>query len=225
LAQDAATVSQLQTAGTDILADVLNLTGGVMTGAIDMGNNLIQNVSDPVDPQDAVNKQTLTTSLNSYLPLSGGTMSGSINMDGSVFMQNLPTPILPNDAVSKSYVDNIASNITWKPACRLLGNTGLNATYNHGPNFGQPGFEGDVGANFTCNDPNEVLQLDGFTVDLNDIVLITGYAMENGIYDCTQINNGTDPWILTRNQYFNGDPLASEVKPGDIVYVSQGSTF
>jgi len=49
--------------------------------------------------------------------------------------------------------------------------------------------------------------------------------MENGIYNCTQINDGVVPWVLTRNEYFNGDPLISEVKPGDIVYVSQGSTF
>jgi len=49
--------------------------------------------------------------------------------------------------------------------------------------------------------------------------------MENGIYNCTQINDGVVPWVLTRNEYFNGDPLISEVKPGDIVYVSQGSSF
>jgi hypothetical protein len=107
-----------------------------MEGLINMDGFQIENLGDPVDPGDAVNKQTLTTSLGSYLPLSGGTLSGNINMDGSVYMQNLPTPVLPNDAASKSYVDNIASNITWKPACRLLGNAGLNATYNHGPNYG-----------------------------------------------------------------------------------------
>lgn len=40
-----------------------------------------------------------------YLPESGGTMSGDINMDGN-FITNLPVPQGSGDAVSKSYLNN-----------------------------------------------------------------------------------------------------------------------
>lgn len=50
-----------------------------------------------------------------YLPLSGGTMSGSINLGGNS-ITNLATPVNPNDAVNKSYVDNFINATSWKTA-------------------------------------------------------------------------------------------------------------
>jgi len=92
-----------------------------MSGILDMNNNKIENVGTATNNNDAMGKlqteNAISNSVANYLPLSGGTMAGNINMDGVSYMQNLPTPVLPSDAVTKSYVDNIASNITWKPAC------------------------------------------------------------------------------------------------------------
>ena len=50
-----------------------------------------------------------------YLPLAGGTMSGSINM-GTNSITNMATPVNPNDAVTKSYVDNFINATSWKTA-------------------------------------------------------------------------------------------------------------
>src|SRR5271166_1674867 len=50
-----------------------------------------------------------------YLPLAGGTMSGSINM-GSHSITSLAAPVNPNDAVTKAYVDNFINATSWKQA-------------------------------------------------------------------------------------------------------------
>jgi hypothetical protein len=50
-----------------------------------------------------------------YLPLAGGTMTGSINM-GSNSITSLTTPVNPNDAVNKAYVDNFINATSWKTA-------------------------------------------------------------------------------------------------------------
>jgi len=50
-----------------------------------------------------------------YLPLAGGTMSGDINM-GSHSITSLATPVNPNDAVTKAYVDNFINATSWKQA-------------------------------------------------------------------------------------------------------------
>lgn len=53
----------------------------------------------------------LTVALTDYLALSGGTMTGVINMDGQS-ISNVATPTLSGDAVNKQYVDDtVASGV------------------------------------------------------------------------------------------------------------------
>ena len=47
-----------------------------------------------------------TDPAGTYLPLAGGTMAGSIDMDNTYFIQNLPTPINDGDAANKKYIDD-----------------------------------------------------------------------------------------------------------------------
>ena len=95
----------------------LKLTGGNLTGAIDMGNHLINNLATPVANSDAVNKKYvddaisggITPPTGEYLPLSGGEMAGGIAMGGNR-ITTLSTPIADTDASTKKYVDDTVSN-------------------------------------------------------------------------------------------------------------------
>lgn len=114
----------------------LALTGGTMSGAVNMGGQYINNILTPVLSGDAATKGyvdaqplsgqfvTLTTPVNNnllvynsaltqwinttatsagILPLSGGTMTGTINMGGNI-LTGVPSPVNPTDAVNLSYV-------------------------------------------------------------------------------------------------------------------------
>ena len=104
--QDASTSLQLTTlqqvnAG---LALKLSLTGGTMSGAINMGSHQINALTDPTLAQDASTKNYVDTGLATKLSLTGGTMSGAINM-GSHQINAVTDPTLAQDAATKNYVD------------------------------------------------------------------------------------------------------------------------
>lgn len=93
----------------------LALSGGTMTGPINMGSQKITNVGNPTENTDVANKifvdtafQTLEsemgTTLAGYLQLKGGTMSGVLDMGGH-YIQNIETPQSADDAATKGYVD------------------------------------------------------------------------------------------------------------------------
>jgi hypothetical protein len=82
------------------------IAGSTMTGS------LILN-ADPTVALGAATKQyvdavntSLTTALNGKLSLTGGTMSGAINMGGTQ-INNLATPTASTDAATKGYIDTI----------------------------------------------------------------------------------------------------------------------
>ena len=98
---------------SDSISGYLPLSGGTMTGTINMGNHSITNVNNPTNTNDVANKSYVDTSISSlsnslkslYLPLSGGTLSGTLNLSNNRIM-GVGTPTSNNDAVNKSYVDN-----------------------------------------------------------------------------------------------------------------------
>jgi phage baseplate assembly protein gpV len=75
--QDAVPLSYLN------LSNVLAGGNSAGTYQIDMSGNKIINLANPTDPLDAVNKQYVDTAAGAYLPLAGGTMSGTIDMSGN----------------------------------------------------------------------------------------------------------------------------------------------
>lgn len=93
----------------------LALSGGTMTGPINMGSQKITNIGNPTDNNDVANKifvdtafqeleEELATSLAGYLPLKGGTMSGVLDMGGH-YIQNIEIPQTDDEAANKGYVD------------------------------------------------------------------------------------------------------------------------
>ena len=93
----------------------LSLSGGTMTGPINMGSQKITNIGNPTDNNDVANKifvdtafqeleEELATSLAGYLPLKGGTMTGVLDMGGH-YIQNIETPQTDDEAANKGYVD------------------------------------------------------------------------------------------------------------------------
>lgn len=86
----------------------LNKQGGQLTGTLDMQTNYIIRVHGPrsgaAGNLDAVNKFYVN---NTFLPLTGGDLSGRLNLGGNKII-NLAKPTDPTDGASKAYVDEVA---------------------------------------------------------------------------------------------------------------------
>ena len=82
----------------------LALSGGTMTGDLDMGTKNIKNLGYAKSSTDAVSARFLQNILANYLHIGGGTMSGQIDMDDNKII-GLPFPTAKTDAATKEYVD------------------------------------------------------------------------------------------------------------------------
>ena len=85
-------------------------SGDSMTGNLVMNFNKVTQLGSPNDINDAANKQYVDTIASQKLSTTGGTISGNLQMLGTLDMYNfkitsLATPTAYNDAVRKDYVD------------------------------------------------------------------------------------------------------------------------
>ncbi len=108
---DDAIQSQVISEVEGALGNYLRLSGGNMTGSINMSGNKLENVSDPSSDADAANKRYVDSVVSTYLPLSGGTLTGPINA-GSNGITNLSDPSDDSDAATKKYVDNVLGSMS-----------------------------------------------------------------------------------------------------------------
>lgn len=169
-----------------------------------------------------------SSSAGLFLPLSGGTMSGNIDMDGNeinnaVFgtdtdadshkIINLATPTADDDAANKAYVDLIAAGFFFIEPVRVASTANFVATYNNGT--------AGVGATLTANS-NGAASIDSVSLVLNDRALFKDQTstLENGIYFVSQVGDGSTPAIYTRALDYD-EP--SDIDPGDMVTVLQGT--
>lgn len=68
----------------DVLGPSLT-TAPVSAGPVDMGGNQIKNLADPTDDQDAVTRNYFLTTVDAgFLPLAGGTITGNLNVNGTL---------------------------------------------------------------------------------------------------------------------------------------------
>lgn len=85
--------------------DYLPLSGGQMSGNIDMDSNRITSLGAPTAGTDAVNKDYVDTAVTGFLPTTGGTMTGNISMSGSSKITQAAAPSENADLTNKQYVD------------------------------------------------------------------------------------------------------------------------
>lgn len=114
---DTSTIWTLSTPGT-IRFNPSGLSISISKNGIDMGSSgtrKITNLIAPTAATDATNKQyvdglyqnlksEIVTTASQYLPLKGGTMTGSIDM-GNYLITSLGTPQSDTDVTNKQYVD------------------------------------------------------------------------------------------------------------------------
>ncbi len=81
----------------------LSASGFSMTGDIDMGDNKILKLANPITSKSATNKEYVD---NNFLSKHGGLVLGDLAMSGQSITNLNPTPQNNNDAVTKAYVDN-----------------------------------------------------------------------------------------------------------------------
>lgn len=98
----------------NIVLPYLSLTGGTMAGAINMGGMSITNVASPSSETDVVNKKYvddvisggITPPTGDYLPLTGGTMSGNIDMNNNR-ISSIGAPTANGDAISLAFLSSL----------------------------------------------------------------------------------------------------------------------
>ena len=111
-----------------------------MNTELDMGGFSIDNIKDPINSDQAVNKKTLdnalnvkanTSDLNDYMKLDGSkVMTGTLNMNNNR-ITNLPSPHLSTEPATKDYVGSVTNHMGSLFLDRLgtntiLGNINLN---------------------------------------------------------------------------------------------------
>jgi hypothetical protein len=190
--------------GTSSFATTLATVNG--SPQTDQFRKITVNGKGLVTATSAVSSGDITTSLG-YTPVNkaGDTMTGYLILNGD--------PVTGLGAVTKQYVDNIASGLTIHAAVVAATTATLASTYNNGAS--------GVGATLTGTS-GALPAIDGVTLSVNDRVLVKNQSnnTRNGVYVVTQT---TANWILTRATDFDGSPT-SEIQAGDAVFVQQGTT-
>lgn len=74
----------------------------------------------PTNSTDAITVGAVNTLLGTYLPKSGGTMTGAINMGTTNRITNLASPSASTDAVTKAYVDSAVGGSGFTSGTKMI---------------------------------------------------------------------------------------------------------
>ncbi len=199
---------------------------GDLSSAIGLGNHTTTDVAE------GSNLYFTTGRIDSHL--SGGTgvtyNAGSISVGQAVATSSNVTfntvtlsgdPATALQAATKEYVDTIAAaGIHYHERVRVEAAVNRPATYDNGTS--------GVGATLTNSGTQEVLVIDGVTVNVADRVLITQQTntAHNGVYTVTNVGSASTNWVLTRatdaDSYGASDKDA--LGEGDAYFVKEGLT-
>jgi hypothetical protein len=115
----------------------------------------------------------------------------------------------------KSYVDSLASGITFLSSAVAASTANYVATYNNGA--------AGVGATLTNNAAQAAFAIDGLNPTVGQRVLIKDQtnAEENGVYYVSIEGDGSTDWELTRVPDYD---TAAEIVPGTVIPINLGGT-
>jgi Chaperone of endosialidase len=218
--------------GTELASNVVtsSLTSvGVLTdltvtnpivGSVTGGAAKLTTARDIQVTGDAIGQTSFDGSANVQVSLTLGNVNTSAVTNGLVKITAnakglvLDTdPVLASDInavlgyepVSKAYVDDVASNIITRGACRAATTAALTATYVNG-----------TGDNSTLTGTGAIPTIGGVSAfDLGDAILVKNQSsgFQNGTYEVTQLN----PWALRR---IGG---LENLTAGSTIYIQEGT--
>jgi len=186
---------------------------GAQVEALNMNTHLINNVVNPVSPQDAATKDYVDTAGGAFLPLAGGTMSGDISMGSAHRVTNALDPSAPQDYATKNYVDQTALNGT---SVYTATTTSLGTVTQSGSG---------VGATLTNAGAQATLSVGGVNPPVGADVLVkdtaTGMTAANeGIYTVTSVGSGASNWSMVRK---TGYDTPTEINNTGLILIQNGT--
>ena len=190
----------VQAAIAELAAEKLALSGGAMTGALDMGANKVTSSATPTTANDLTNKNyvdsAISTSGGSFVAKGGDTMSGALAM-GANKITGLGDPTANQDAATKNYVDGrLLGNSLAAPAG---GEVGQSIRWNAGGTAWEYYTPSSGGLSDVVNDTTPQL---GGTLDINgqNMTTATGFNI-----DITGSSAGNDFTVDTDKLVVEGD--------------------
>lgn len=163
------------------LGTKLGLSGGTMTGAINMGGQALTNFRS-TQTTDPATRGYVATQVGTCLAKAGGTMTGDIAMAGN-YIYGLPNPTSSSDAATMGYVDTAVAGVA------MPDENGATAykTYN-GSTF-------TSGANLFTNSSGGTLIFSGFihAQSANGLYTIIQTSTSNRV-EMTSHPDGTGTW-------------------------------
>ena len=164
-----------------VTAPIVNISGQTASTVVvfDSAKNVVSSsvTSTTLGYLDATS--SIQTQLNNKLSLSGGTLTGTLNM-GANNITSSYAPASANDLTNKTYVDNLVAGLTWKNAVAAA-SAGSNI------NLAAPGTTLD---GYTLNSGDRFLAKDQSTASQNGIYIFNGAAA--AATRSTDMNLGTE---------------------------------
>jgi hypothetical protein len=101
--------TNVQAAIDELDSTKLSKTGGTLSGGLNMGGNILNNLPTPTTANAATRKDYVDDADNLRLSRTGGTMSGVLNMGTSNKITQLADPTNNLDAANKRYADSVGA--------------------------------------------------------------------------------------------------------------------
>ncbi len=141
-------------------------------------------------------------------------INGEVDMGGKLYLA--ANGVDPLEAVTVQQLSSVAGGISPIPDSTVATTANLSSAYNNGT--------AGVGATLTNNSTQASLVIDGYTLLVNDIVVVKNQSdnTENGVYKALDVGSISTDWQLERVSYFDD---SSEMHSGALTVITNGSTL